>query len=80
MNFQMLAPIIGCSATISGVIFQIGKQSEKLDGINFKVEAQEKKQTFDNQKICEIHETVTTLKNDISYIRGEVHEIKQSLK
>ena len=80
MNFQSIAPLIATSCTVGGIIFQIGKHSEKMEFLSFKVEAQEKKQNYNNEKICEIHENVSTLKNDISYIKQEVHEIKQSIK
>jgi hypothetical protein len=80
MNVQMIGPIVAASATIGGIIFQVGKQSEKMDFIGLKVEAQEKKQYYNNQTICEIHEAVSTLKNDVSYIRDEVHEIKQFMR
>ena len=41
VNFTQLAPIIGACMTTGGLIFQVGKQSEKLDSLGFKVEAQE---------------------------------------
>ena len=43
VNFQQIAPIIAACVTSGGIVFQIGKQSEKLVNLGFKVEAQEKK-------------------------------------
>ena len=40
---QQMVPFIGMGFTIGSVVFQVGKQSEKLDIVNLKVEAQEKK-------------------------------------
>ena len=43
VNFTQLAPIIGAFVTTGGILFQTGKQAEKLDTIGIKVEAQEKR-------------------------------------
>ena len=42
VNFQHLAPILAACVTTGGIVFQIGKQSERLEIIGLKVEAQEK--------------------------------------
>ena len=73
---QVIGPIIAASATVGGMIFQMGKQSEKLDFIGMKVEAQEKKEEFLNEKLCEIYNKMNTLQNDISYMKGDIHDIK----
>ena len=52
-----LGPLIAATTTLGGLIFQIGKHSEKLDIIGLKVEAQEKKDFSNNQTICDIHNT-----------------------
>ena len=80
INFQKLAPIIGGCTTIGTMIFQMGKQSEKLDFIGFKVEAQEKKYDFNNDKVCDIHGNVNVLKNDISNIKEDIKDIKKYIK
>ena len=80
MNFQTLAPIIAGCTTIGGMIFQIGKQSEKLEFIGLKVEAQEKKYEFNTSKLCEIHGDMNLLKNDISNIKEDIQEIKTYIK
>lgn len=76
INMQIIGPVIAASATVGGMIFQMGKQSEKLDFIGMKVEAQEKKEEFLNEKLCEIYNKMNTLQNDISYMKEDVHDIK----
>ena len=58
VNFQHLAPVLAACVTTGGIVFQIGKQSERLEIIGLKVEAQEKKDFSSNQKICDIYNTV----------------------
>jgi hypothetical protein len=43
VNFNMIAPISATVISIGGLIFQMGKHSEKLDVLNTTVYAQEKK-------------------------------------
>ena len=43
INFNTIAPISATVISIGGLVFQIGKHSEKLDLLNNKVYAQEKK-------------------------------------
>jgi hypothetical protein len=78
--FQIIAPVVAASATIGGIIFQVGKQSEKLDIIGMKVETQSKKEEFFNEKLCDIFNTVNSLKSDISYMKEDIHDIKISMK
>ena len=49
VNFQQLAPILAACMTTGGVIFQIGKQSEKLELIGLKVEAQQNNKNKHNK-------------------------------
>ena len=49
LNFNTLAPISATVLSIGGLIFQMGKHSEKLDILNTTVFAQEKK-VNDNYK------------------------------
>lgn len=76
INFQQIAPIIAACMTTGGLIFQIGKHAEKLDVIGVKVEAQEKKEGFNNQSINEILGNVNILKNDIQNIKEDIKDIK----
>jgi hypothetical protein len=77
---QVIGPAVAISATIGSIIFQVGKQSEKLEFIGMKVEAQEKKEEFSNQKMCEIYNVVNSLQSDISYMKEDIHDIKLSVK
>jgi len=52
VNFQQLAPIIAACVTTGGIVFQIGKQSERLESLGIKVEAQEKQNISVNNFIC----------------------------
>ena len=76
VNFQQVAPIIAACMTTGGLIFQIGKHAEKLDVIGVKVEAQEKKEDYNNQNINEILGNINILKNDIQNIKEDVRDIK----
>jgi hypothetical protein len=62
--------------TTGGLVFQIGKQAEKLDVIGVKVEAQEKKEDFNNKSVNEILGNVNILKNDIQNIKEDIRDIK----
>ena len=59
-----------------GIVFQMGKQSEKLDFVGLKVEAQEKKEEYSNQKIAELCSKVDILQTDISYMKEDIQDIK----
>ena len=76
INFQQMAPILAACMTTGGVIFQIGKQAERLDIISNTVEAQEKKGNINNNSICEILGKIDILRNDITNIKEDIHDIK----
>ena len=80
VNFQQLAPILAACMTTGGVIFQIGKQSEKLELIGLKVEAQEKKEEYYNQSINKFLGTMIVLKNDVNNIKEDIRDIKDYMK
>tara|TARA_Y100000817_G_scaffold73677_1_gene56522 strand:- start:684 stop:941 length:258 start_codon:yes stop_codon:yes gene_type:complete len=80
VNFQQLAPILAACMTTGGVIFQIGKQSEKLELIGLKVEAQEKKEEYYNQSINKFLGTMNVLKNDVTNIKEDIRDIKDYMK
>ncbi len=80
LNIQIIGPVIAAGATLGGMVFQMGKHADKLDTLGFKVEAQAKKEEYYNSKLNEIHINVNTLKNDISYIKEDIHEIKGKIK
>ena len=80
VNFQQLAPILAACMTTGGVIFQIGKQSEKLELIGLKVEAQEKKEEYYNQSINQLLGSMNILKNDVGNIKDDIKEIKDYMR
>ena len=80
INVTKLTQIIGGCIASGGIIFNIGRQSERLDVLNFKVEAQEKKGDFNNDKICEIYNNINLLQNDITNIKDDILEIKEYIK
>ena len=80
VNFQQLAPILAACMTTGGVIFQIGKQSERLEAIGLKVEAQEKKEEYYNQSINKLLGTMNVLKNDVNNIKEDIRDIKDYMK
>ena len=76
VNFQQMAPILAACMTTGGVIFHIGKQAERLDIISNTVEAQEKKGNTNNNSICEMLGKIDILRNDITNIKEDIHDIK----
>ena len=80
LNMQVIGPVIAAGATLGSMIFQMGKHADKLETLTIKVEAQEKKEEYYNKKINDIHMIVNTLKNDMSYIKEDIHEIKGKIK
>ena len=75
-----LFPFIVTTISVSGLIFKMGQQSQQLDIISFKVYAQEKREEYNNKKMCEIHNDVTLLKNDIKYIKSHIQNIENYIK
>ena len=49
VNFNQLAPIVATIATAGGLIFQIGKHSEKLNVLGLEVQALEKKDEYSSR-------------------------------
>ena len=80
ITISQLMPFVGTTITIAGIVFKGGQLSEKLEIVGLKVEAQEKKNIFNNEKIYEIHSDVSILKNDIGYMKEDLHEIKLKLE
>ncbi len=79
MNPQQMAPVIGLTITIGGILFQSGKQAERLDFVFGKVEAQEKKVTYNNNALLDIKGDLKTLTNDVATIKQDVRDMKQQL-
>jgi len=80
VNFQKIGPIIAACVTTGGIIFQIGKQSEKVEVMGFKVEAQEKNYSLNNDKVCEIYNKLNVLQNDVTNIKEDITEIKSYIR
>ena len=83
VNFNMIAPISATVISIGGLIFQMGKHSEKLDILNNTVYAQEKK-VNDNYKYINdmkmfISRTDERL-DKINDINDDLKEIKHKLE
>ena len=71
---------VGAAVSIAGIIFKIGQQSEKLELIGIKVEAQEYRDIKENEHISAIKNDITLLKTDVSYIKRDINDIKNKLK
>ena len=74
-----LGALLAATTTIGGLIFQIGKHSEKLDIVGLKVEAQEKKEEHTNTAMNDIKSSIQALQMDVSYIKEDVHDIKSTI-
>ena len=80
VNFQHLAPIIAACVTTGGIVFQIGKQSERLETLGFKVQAQEKIHRTNSDAMNDMNQKLTILTNDMSHIKRDIHDIKVNMK
>jgi len=80
INLQNILPLVGGLISVGGLIFKMGQHAEKLDVLDLKVYAQEKKVEINHNIINEIHNDLCILKNDISYMKEDVHEIKIRLE
>ena len=83
LNFNTLAPISATVLSIGGLIFQIGRHSEKLDVLGNTVYAQEKKvndnYTYINDMKMFISRTDERL-DKINDINDDIKEIKHKLE
>ena len=83
VNFNMIAPISATVISIGGLIFQIGRHSEKLDVLGNTVYAQEKK-VNDNYKYINDMKLFITRTDDrldkINDINEDLKEIKHKLE
>uniref|UniRef100_A0A6C0D015 Uncharacterized protein n=1 Tax=viral metagenome TaxID=1070528 RepID=A0A6C0D015_9ZZZZ len=70
----------GAALSIAGIIFKIGQQSEKLEMLGVKVEAQENRDIKENEHISDIKNDMILLKTDVSYIKQDIHDIKNKIK
>ena len=80
MTPQQMIPFIGATISVGGLVFQMGKHSDRLDYLWGKVEAQEKKEEYMNSTLYEIKGDIKTLSHDITSIKGDICEIKDCWK
>jgi len=80
VNLQQFLPLVGGLISMGGLIFKMGQHAEKLDILDLKVYAQEKKIELNHNIINDIHNDLSILRNDISYMKEDIHEIKNRLE
>jgi len=80
VNLQQFLPLMGGLISVGGLIFKMGQHAEKLDVLDLKVYAQEKKVELNNNVMNDIHKELSILRNDISYMKEDIHEIKNKLE
>ena len=79
MNPQQLIPFMGATISLGGIIFQIGKQSEKVDMFVARVDAQETKVNYNDKMLCEIKSDLKTVGYDVATIKDDLHGMKHIL-
>jgi len=80
MTPQQILPLIGGCVSIGGIIFQTGKHADRLDFLWAKVEAQGKKEEYNNKTLYEIKSDIKTLTHENNAIKEDIHEIKDFWK
>lgn len=80
VNLQQFLPLMGGLISVGGLIFKMGQHAEKIDVLDLKVYAQEKKVELNHNIINDIHNDLSILRNDISYMKEDIHEIKKKLE
>ena len=79
INFNTLAPISATVISIGGLIFQIGRHSEKLDLLNNKVYAQEKKVEENYKYINDMKIFMSRSDEKLDDMNANIKEIKIKL-
>ena len=79
INFNTLAPISATVISIGGLIFQIGRHSEKLDLLNNKVFAQEKKVDENYKYINDMKIFMSRSDEKLDDMNANIKEIKLKL-
>ena len=79
INFNTLAPISATVISIGGLIFQIGKHSEKLELLNNKVFAQEKKVDENYKYINDMKIFMSRSDEKLDDMNANIKEIKLKL-
>lgn len=78
-NINIYPPLIGAAISMGGIIFQIGRQSEKLNDIGLKVHALEEYKDSNTKMLYDIHGTVEASKEKLLDVASDVDEIKKRL-
>ena len=79
INFNTLAPISATVLSLGGLVFQIGKHSEKLDLLNNKVYAQEKKVDENYKYINDMKIFMSRSDEKLDDMNANIKEIKIKL-
>ena len=77
INFNTIAPITATVLSIGGLIFQIGKHSEKLDILGTTVHAQEKKLNENYKYISEMKMFITRTDDKLEKLNDITEDIKE---
>ena len=80
INFNTLAPISATVLSIGGLVFQLGKHSEKLDLLNNKVYAQEKKVDENYKYINDMKIFMNRSDEKLDDMNTNIKEIKYKLE
>ena len=80
INFNTLAPISATVISIGGLIYQIGRHSEKLDLLNNKVFAQEKKVDENYKYINDMKIFMSRSDEKLDDMNTTIKEIKYKLE
>ena len=79
INFNTIAPISATVISIGGLIFQIGRHSEKLDILNNKVFAQENTIIKNKDSINDIKIFMSRTEEKIDDMNNNIKDIKNKL-
>ena len=74
MSPPNILPYIGGIISIGGIIFQVGKQAEKLHLIENKVYANENKNNDLSKTIYDIHGKVCSIEGEIKEIKNFINK------
>ena len=80
INFNTLAPISATVLSLGGLVFQIGRHSEKLDLLNNKVYAQEKKVEENYKYINDMKIFMSRSDEKLDDMNISIKEIKYKLE
>ena len=80
INFNTLAPISATVLSLGGLVYQIGRHSEKLDLLNNKVYAQEKKVDENYKYINDMKIFMSRSDEKLDDMNTTIKEIKYKLE